>query len=113
MQVNTGEIDFWFCSFWSSSINLVMSEFPFILRVKSVAFNAYLFGINEDVFFQGLYAEDARGIVEQFQADLDSGFYIRIALEPVHYNLAREWIGRFDTPLRTLDALHLAIAARE
>lgn len=54
--------------------------------------------------------EDARGIVEQFQADLDSGFYTCIALEPVHYNLAREWIGRFDTPLRTLDALHLAIA---
>ena len=54
---------------------------------------------------------DARGIVEQFQADLDSGFYTRIVLEQVHYNLAREWIGRFDTPLRTLDALHLAIAA--
>jgi uncharacterized protein len=55
--------------------------------------------------------ENARGIVEQFQADLDSGFYTSIALEPVHYNLAREWVGRFDTPLRTLDALHLAIAA--
>ena len=55
--------------------------------------------------------EDARGIVERFQTDLDSGFYTRILLEPVHYNLAREWIGRFDTPLRTLDALHLAIAA--
>ncbi len=24
---------------------------------------------------------------------------------------AREWISRFETPLRTLDALHLAIAA--
>lgn len=55
--------------------------------------------------------EEAREIVRQFQADLDSGFYTRIALEAVHYNLAREWIGRFDTPLRTLDALHLAIAA--
>jgi predicted nucleic acid-binding protein len=58
-----------------------------------------------------IYREDARLIVEQFQADLDNGFYTRIALEAIHYNLAREWIGRFDTPLRTLDALHLAIAA--
>lgn len=55
--------------------------------------------------------ENAREIVERFQTDLDGGFYTRILLEPVHYNLAREWIGRFDTPLRTLDALHLAIAA--
>lgn len=55
--------------------------------------------------------EDARRIVERFETDLDSGFYTRIELEPVHYNLAREWIGRFDTPLRTLDALHLAIAS--
>lgn len=54
--------------------------------------------------------EDARGIVERLQADLDSGYYACISLELVHYNLAREWIARFDTPLRTLDALHLAIA---
>lgn len=54
--------------------------------------------------------QDATAIVERFQADLDSGFYTKIAMETVHYNLAREWISRFDTPLRTLDALHLAIA---
>ncbi|MDZ8084892.1 MAG: type II toxin-antitoxin system VapC family toxin [Nostoc sp. DedQUE12b] len=54
--------------------------------------------------------EDAIAIVERFQSDLDSGFYTQIAVETVHYNLAREWISRFDTPLRTLDALHLTIA---
>ncbi|MEH2386398.1 MAG: type II toxin-antitoxin system VapC family toxin [Nostoc sp.] len=54
--------------------------------------------------------QDARAIVERFQADLDSGFYTKIPVETVHYNLAREWISRFNTPLRTLDALHLAIA---
>ncbi|MCC5664496.1 type II toxin-antitoxin system VapC family toxin [Nostoc sp. CHAB 5784] len=51
--------------------------------------------------------QDATAIVARFQADLDSGFYTQIAVETVHYNLAREWISRFDTPLRTLDALHL------
>ena len=29
----------------------------------------------------------------------------------VHYEIARDWIGRFATPLRTLDALHLAICS--
>ena len=54
---------------------------------------------------------NARGIVERFQSDLDNGFYTRLELKPVHYKRAREWISRFETPLRTLDALHLAIAA--
>lgn len=53
----------------------------------------------------------ARMILERFQAHLDAGFYVRIALETGHYDLACEWIGGFTTPLRTLDALHLAIAA--
>lgn len=55
--------------------------------------------------------EQAREIAEQFQIHLDGGFYTRIPLEPIHYQQAREWIARFDTALRTLDAIHLAIAA--
>jgi uncharacterized protein len=49
--------------------------------------------------------------VNQFQADLNQGFYTRLEVEPGHYSMARDWIGQFDTPLRTLDALHLAIAS--
>lgn len=55
--------------------------------------------------------QQARQIAARFQADLDRGFYTRILLEPRHYQLARGWIGRFETPLRTLDALHLACAS--
>ena len=54
---------------------------------------------------------DAQAIVDRFETDLDNGFYWQLTLEAVHYNIARDWIRRFDTPLRTLDALHLAIAA--
>jgi uncharacterized protein len=56
--------------------------------------------------------DDATAIVERFQIDIDSGFYTRITLETIHYHLAREWISRFTTPLRTLDALHLAVASQ-
>lgn len=55
--------------------------------------------------------EEATQIAIEFQIDLNSGFYTCIPLSPVHYQQAREWIGRFDTPLRTLDALHFAVAA--
>lgn len=55
--------------------------------------------------------EEARAIANQFQMDLNRGFYTRLRVEPIHYTMARDWISQFDTPLRTLDALHLAIAA--
>ena len=55
--------------------------------------------------------DEAQAIADRFQTDRNSGFYIRLALEPIHYDMGRNWIARFDTPLRTLDALHLAIAA--
>lgn len=54
---------------------------------------------------------EAQSIAEQFQTDLDDGFYVLIPIEPNHYTQARDWIRQFSTSLRTLDALHLAIAA--
>ncbi len=55
--------------------------------------------------------EEALLVVERFQTDLEDGFYQRIMLEPAYYTTARDWLSQFETPLRTLDALHLAIAA--
>jgi uncharacterized protein len=54
--------------------------------------------------------ETARIIANRFQSDLNRGFYTHLKVEPIHYSMARDWIRQFDTPLRTLDALHLAIA---
>ena len=55
--------------------------------------------------------EAARAIANRFQAHLNQDFYLIFPLESVHYQLARNWIGRFNTPFRTLDALHLACAS--
>ncbi len=57
--------------------------------------------------------DQARAIAERFEAHIDYGFYTRLQVEALHYSLAQEWIRRFDTPLRTLDALHLAIASSQ
>lgn len=54
---------------------------------------------------------EALAIAARFQADLDNGFYTRLPLEPLHYTTAHNWISQFNTALRTLDALHLAVAA--
>lgn len=54
---------------------------------------------------------EAERIAAEFFAHLEGNLYRRLALERCHYLMAREWIGHFHTPLRALDALHLAVAA--
>ena len=50
-------------------------------------------------------------IINEFQSHVDQGLFHRIPLEVKHYQMAKTWLARFSTPLRTLDALHLAVAA--
>ncbi len=52
-------------------------------------------------------------ITAQFTAHLDKGNFLRFSVEDRHWRLARDWIGHFHAPLRTLDALHLSIAFSE
>lgn len=55
----------------------------------------------------------ARKILGLYQAHFDQGHYRKIAVEAPHYWKARELLTEFSTALRTLDALHLAIASHE
>jgi uncharacterized protein len=57
--------------------------------------------------------EEARRVVAEFLVHLETDLYARLTLGREHFKLAREFIGRFTTPMRTLDALHLAVAAAE
>lgn len=54
-------------------------------------------------------AEQARAL---FTSHLEDGLYRRIALDRPHYRLAREWMLPGGPPLKSLDALHLAVAFR-
>lgn len=58
----------------------------------------------------GLSRKDAASIIAKFLSHVDGHFYTHLFVEPHHYRLARDWIGVFHTNLKTLDALHLAIA---
>src|SRR5262245_33943693 len=55
-------------------------------------------------------ATDASRTATQFLDHVQSGFYARVATQRRHYEAARGWLARFTLPLRTLDALHLALA---
>ncbi len=43
----------------------------------------------------------------------EHSFYRILSLNNTHYQLASNWIEQFSTALRTLDALHLAVASLE
>ena len=53
---------------------------------------------------------DAHRIFAQFQAHLTESRYHHVPIGIAEYTQARDWIARLTTPLRVLDALHLAAA---
>lgn len=60
-----------------------------------------------------LSREDALKVSDLFVSHLRAGVYTRLHVRAGHYRRARELIGRFDLPLKAMDALHLAIASTE
>jgi predicted nucleic acid-binding protein len=55
----------------------------------------------------------ARRILAKFLFHLDGHFFACLPVATQHLRLARDWIGQFNTGLRSLDALHLAVASLE
>ena len=59
-----------------------------------------------------LSKEDGDKILSIFQTHLEQKSFVYLPIQSKCYTNAKKWIVQFDTPLRTLDALHLAIAQR-
>ena len=53
----------------------------------------------------------ARRVLSAFRTHCADGKYRMVAIGAKQYALACEWLGEFATPLRVLDALHLAAAS--
>lgn len=57
-----------------------------------------------------LSSSDGGLILARFRLHVSSSLYSMTALDAVHYETARTWLGRCAVVLRSLDALHLAVA---
>ncbi len=55
----------------------------------------------------------ASRISAKFLSHLDGRFYTCFSVQTQHVRLARDWIGQFNTDLKSLDAIHLAVASLE
>ncbi len=69
--------------------------------------------LSKKVRAQTMSADDAQKISGLFQEHIDTGIYAMLPIEASDYRQANRLISRFNTNLRTLDALHLAVALRE
>jgi uncharacterized protein len=58
-----------------------------------------------------LAAADAERIKSRFRSHVEGSYYTLVPLERHHFRLAQDWIGQFKAPIRSLDGLHLAVAA--
>ena len=67
--------------------------------------------ISRKIREKNLSPEDGNKIFNQFQTHLKESLFRLITVEDRHYQTAKKWILQFAVPLKTLDALHLAIAA--
>lgn len=54
---------------------------------------------------------EATRIISFFHEHLRERMFALVAIRESHYALANEWLDSLSTPLRTMDALHLAVAA--
>ena len=61
----------------------------------------------------GMNKRDANRIIAIFVSHIDNKFYTSLPVQQHHYRLARDWVGLFKFGLKSLDALHLAIASSE
>jgi hypothetical protein len=58
---------------------------------------------------QELPQSQAFQVIAEFQKHVDSRLFTKLSLDSRHFQLAKSWLGQLHWPLRSLDALHLAI----
>ncbi len=79
----------------------------FVSGLSEVEFHS---AVSRRVRVNEISKDDALKVLSLFKVHIDGGFYRMIVLEQRDYALARDWLATFSTPLRALDALHLAVA---
>lgn len=59
-----------------------------------------------------LKRNEANRVILKFQSHIEQCLFRRVPVLAIHFEIARTWISKFSTPLRTLDALHLAVVSQ-
>ena len=87
-----------------------------ILKAKQPAISLlteveFVSAISKKIREKNLSRTDGEKILGEFQLHSKQQLFQWIPIHPEHYEIAKSWIGKFTCPLRTLDALHLAVVS--
>lgn len=80
---------------------------PAISELTLVEFTS---AVSRKVRDKTLSREDGARVLVQFEAHIEGGYYIVLPVRTRDYRIAKSWLGQLRGTLRTLDALHLAVA---
>lgn len=69
--------------------------------------------VSRKVRENNLSENDANRVLSKFQSHIQSQLFRCLSLQENHFQKAKSWISQFKKPLRTLDALHLALVSNE
>lgn len=87
--------------------HLLSERRPAISQLTEVELSS---AVSRKVSEKTLSEKDGLKILNEFQSHIDASMFTYIILDSMHYRLARSWISRFSIPLRTMDAIHLAVS---
>ena len=80
---------------------------PVISRLTCLEFSS---AVAKKLRMKTFTKTEATKVIAQFHSHLKQNLFEIMPVQDVHFALANDWIGSFITGLRTLDALHLAMA---
>lgn len=113
IYVDTSVLAAYYCTEPMSDVveaTLIEARVPIISQLTEVELAS---AISRKIREESLSREDGNRILNQFQAHIAHHLFRLLPVEYDHYQQAKAWIAQFNTSLRTLDALHLALAATE
>ncbi len=111
MYVDTSVLAAYYCpealSEQAEALLLAMDR-PAISRLTEVELAS---AVSRKVRMGELSRNDGNGILRLFRSHVNDHAYTTLSVTSEHYAEAEKWIAQFAVPLRTLDALHLAVAS--
>lgn len=78
--------------------------------ISELTFVEFASAISRKVREKSLAREAGALIQTQFESHLEEGYYLVLPVRTLDYRMARLWLAQLHGTLRTLDALHLAVA---
>lgn len=81
--------------------------YPVISSLTRIEFSS---AVSKKYRMQTYTKQEACRVISQFHLHINQSYFKMTPVKEVHYEQADEWMSSLQTGLRTIDALHLAIA---